>query len=123
MMSESEVAHTEEELRMILSDSLKGGEINNSEYEYVNSIFEFSDRLAKEIMVPRTEIVGIEKELTIKEVFDLMGVEQYTRYPILDGDKDHIIGLVNMKHLLTAYIKDSKMVISQSLIICNLLFE
>ena len=52
-----------------------------------------------------------------------MGVEQYTRYPILDGDKDHIIGLVNMKHLLTAYIKDSKMVISQSLIICNLLFE
>ena len=61
MMSESEVAHTEEELRMILSDSLKGGEINNSEYEYVNSIFEFSDRLAKEIMVPRTEIVGIEK--------------------------------------------------------------
>ena len=108
---------------MILSDSLKGGEINNSEYEYVNSIFEFSDRLAKEIMVPRTEIVGIEKELTIKEVFDLMGVEQYTRYPILDGDKDHIIGLVNMKHLLTAYIKDPKMVISQSLIICNLLFE
>ncbi len=108
MMSESEVAHTEEELRMILSDSLKGGEINNSEYEYVNSIFEFSERLAKEIMVPRTEIVGIEKELTIKEVFDLMGVEQYTRYPILDGDKDHIIGLVNMKHLLTAYIKDPK---------------
>nr|WP_264989839.1 hemolysin family protein [Lysinibacillus sp. KH24] len=107
MMSESEVAHTEEELRMILSDSLKGGEINNSEYEYVNSIFEFSDRLAKEIMVPRTEIVGIEKELTIKEVFDVMGVEQYTRYPIFDGDKDHIIGLVNMKHLLTAYIKDS----------------
>ena len=52
-----------------------------------------------------------------------MGVEQYTRYPILDGDKDHIIGLVNMKHLLTAYIKDPKMVISQSLIICNLLFE
>ncbi|MEG0259514.1 MAG: hemolysin family protein [Lysinibacillus sp.] len=107
MMAESEVAHTEEELRMILSDSLKGGEINNSEYEYVNSIFEFSDRLAKEIMVPRTEIVGIDKELTIKEVFDLMGVEQYTRYPIIDGDKDHIIGLVNMKHLLTAYIKDS----------------
>lgn len=106
MMGESDVAHTEEELRMILSDSLKGGEINNSEYEYVNSIFAFSDRLAKEIMVPRTEIVGIDKELTIKEVFDFMGVEQYTRYPIIDGDKDHIIGLVNMKHLLTAYIKD-----------------
>lgn len=106
MMSETEEAHSEEELRMILSDSFKGGEINHSEYEYVNSIFEFSDRIAKEIMVPRTEITSIEKGQTLKEVFELMGIEQYTRYPIADGDKDHVIGLVNMKHLLTAYIKD-----------------
>lgn len=105
-INESEAAHTEEELRMILADSLKGGQINTSEYKYVNSIFEFSDRLAKEIMVPRTEIVGIEKELTIKQVFEVMGVEQYTRYPIIDGDKDNIIGLINMKHILTAYIKN-----------------
>ncbi len=107
MVSESEEAHSEEELRMILSDSFKGGEINHSEYEYVNSIFEFSDRIAKEIMVPRTEIISIERNQTIREVFELMGIEQYTRYPITDGDKDHVIGLVNMKHLLTAYIKDS----------------
>ncbi len=106
MASESEVAHSEEELRMILADSYKGGEINHSEYEYVNSIFEFSDRTAKEIMVPRTEIVSIEKDLTVKEVFDVMGVEQYTRYPVTDGDKDHVIGLVNLKHLLTAFIKN-----------------
>ena len=106
MVSESEEAHSEEELRMILSDSLKGGEINHSEYEYVNSIFEFSDRIAKEIMVPRTEISSIDKDLTLRQVFEVMGVEQYTRYPITDGDKDHVIGLVNMKHLLTAYIKD-----------------
>ncbi|WP_199677389.1 hemolysin family protein [Lysinibacillus yapensis] len=106
MVSESEVAHSEEELRLILTDSYKGGEINHSEYEYVNSIFEFSDRTAKEIMVPRTEIVGIENDLTVKEVFEVMGVEQYTRYPVIDGDKDHVIGLVNLKHLLTAYIKD-----------------
>ena len=105
-MSETEVAHSEEELRMILSDSYKGGEINSSEYEYVNSIFEFSERIAKEIMVPRTEITSIEKDQTIREVFELMGIEQYTRYPITDGDKDHVIGLINMKHLLTAYIKD-----------------
>ncbi len=106
VVSESEVAHSEEELRIILTDSYKGGEINSSEYEYVNSIFEFSDRLAKEIMVPRTEITSIEKDLTLREVFEVMGVEQYTRYPITDGDKDHVIGLVNMKHLLTAYIKN-----------------
>ena len=105
-VSESEVAHSEEELRMILSDSFKGGEINQAEYKYVNKIFEFDDRIAKEIMVPRTEIISIEKDLTLNEVFELIGVEQYTRYPVTDGDKDHIIGLVHMKNLLTAYIKD-----------------
>ncbi|SDE84278.1 Hemolysin, contains CBS domains [Bhargavaea beijingensis] len=105
-MSESEAAHSEEELRMILSDSLKSGEINQSEYKYVNKIFEFDDRIAREIMVPRTEMMTVEQDMTLREVFDVMGVEQYTRYPITDGDKDHIIGLVNMKHLLTAYIKD-----------------
>ncbi|MFC0230252.1 hemolysin family protein [Bhargavaea ullalensis] len=105
-MSESEAAHSEEELRMILSDSLKSGEINQSEYKYVNKIFEFDDRIAKEIMVPRTEMMTVEKNMTLREVFDVMGVEQYTRYPVTDGDKDHVIGLVNMKHLLTAFIKD-----------------
>ena len=105
-MSESEVAHTEEELRMILSDSLKSGEINQAEYKYVNKIFEFDDRIANEIMAPRTEMITIEKDMTLREVFDVMGVEQYTRYPVTDGDKDHIIGLVNMKNLLTAFIKE-----------------
>ena len=106
-VSESEVAHTEEELRMILSDSLKSGEINQSEYKYVNSIFEFDDRIAKEIMAPRTEMSTIDKDATLSEVFEQTNVEQYTRYPVTDGDKDHVIGLVNMKNLLTAYIKDS----------------
>jgi CBS domain containing-hemolysin-like protein len=105
-MNEGESAMSEEELRLTLSDSLKGGEINQSEYRYVNSIFEFDDRTAKEVMVPRTEIVGIDKDLTLKEVFEVIGVEQYTRYPVIDGDKDHVLGLVNMKSLLTAYIKN-----------------
>jgi len=105
-ISELEVGHTEEELRIILSDSLRSGEINQSEYKYVNRIFEFDDRVAKEIMLPRTEMMTVDKEMTLSEVFELLGVEQFTRYPIIDGDKDHVIGLINMKHLLTAYIKD-----------------
>ncbi|QUW23934.1 HlyC/CorC family transporter [Sporosarcina sp. Marseille-Q4063] len=105
-ISDSDVAHTEDELRLILSDSLKGGEINQAEYKYVNKIFEFDDRVAKEIMAPRTEMMTIDKEMTLSQVFDMSGVEQYTRYPVTDGDKDHIIGLINMKNLLTEYIKD-----------------
>ena len=105
-ISDSDVAHTEDELRLILSDSLKSGEINQAEYKYVNKIFEFDDRIAKEIMAPRTEMMTVEKEMTLIEVFDMSGIEQFTRYPVTDGDKDNIIGLINMKNLLTEYIKD-----------------
>lgn len=108
MQSEGDEVHSEEELRMILSDSYKNGEINPSEYKLVNRIFEFDDRIAKEIMVPRMEIVSFDKETTLNEVFELMHVEQYTRYPIIDGDKDHVIGVVNMKQLLSALVIDEK---------------
>lgn len=105
-VSEADVAHSEEELRMILTDSLKSGEINQSEYKYVNKIFEFDDRIAKEIMVPRTEMMTLDKEMTVQDVFTTEGIEQYTRYPVSNGDKDHIIGLINMKTLLTEYMKN-----------------
>ncbi|WP_077247306.1 hemolysin family protein [Pseudobacillus wudalianchiensis] len=107
-VSESEMAHTEEELRMILSESLKSGEINQSEYKYVNNIFEFDDRLAKEIMVPRTEVTAFDKSNTVEQCIEIAMEENYTRYPIADGDKDRIIGMVNMKEVLTDYIRDEK---------------
>lgn len=108
MQSEGEDVHSEEELRMILNDSYKNGEINPSEYKLMNQIFEFDERIAKEVMVPRTEIVSIDKETTLDEVFELINVEQYTRYPVTDGDKDHVIGIVNMKQLLSALILDKE---------------
>lgn len=108
LSTEHEEAHSEEELRMILSDSYKSGEINPSEYKLVNRIFEFDERIAKEIMIPRTEMIGFNKETTLNNVFELMNEEQYTRYPVMDGDKDHVIGIVNMKHLLSAIVMDAK---------------
>lgn len=103
-VSEHELAHTEEELRLILSESYKNGEINQSEYKYVNNIFEFDDRVAKEIMVPRTEIVALDKDKSVQEILSIMTSEKYTRYPVLDGDKDHIIGLINLKEVLTDFV-------------------
>jgi CBS domain containing-hemolysin-like protein len=104
-VSEHEMAHTEEELRMILSESYKSGEINQSEYKYVNNIFEFNDRIAKEIMVPRTEMIGFEKDTNIEEFISTATEENYTRYPIYEGDKDHIVGMINMKEVLTDFVK------------------
>jgi CBS domain containing-hemolysin-like protein len=103
--SEHENAHSEEELQLIISESYKSGEINQSEYKYVNNIFEFDDRVAKEIMVPRTEIVVFDQIQTLKECLEIVTIENYTRYPVIDGEKDHIVGMVNMKEVLTEYIK------------------
>ncbi|KZN97791.1 MULTISPECIES: hemolysin family protein [Aeribacillus] len=99
--SEHELAHSEEELRLILSESYKSGEINQTEYKYVNNIFTFDDRIAKEIMVPRTEIVALDKNKTIKENLEIVKKEKFTRYPVIDGDKDHVIGLINIKEVFT----------------------
>ncbi|MEQ2529609.1 HlyC/CorC family transporter [Robertmurraya yapensis] len=111
---ESEEAHSEEELRLILSESYKSGEINQSEFKYVNKIFEFDDRIAKEIMVPRTEIVSLSKDDTIKTFIEVMYVEKFTRYPVIDGDKDHIIGLINLKEVMTDLLNNPE-IATQSL--------
>ena len=99
--SEHEIAHTEEELRIILSDSYKNGEINQSEFKYVNKIFEFDDRIAKEIMVPRTEVITLSKDDSLDYAFQVVKEEKFTRYPIIDGDKDRVIGMINVKELFT----------------------
>ncbi|MGM9929508.1 MAG: hemolysin family protein [Bacillus sp. (in: firmicutes)] len=103
--SEHEVSHTEEELRMILSDSYKSGEINQTELTYVNNIFEFDNRIAKEIMVPRTSIETISIDATLEEIMDIVYQEKYTRYPVVNGDKDNIVGVLNIKDLLGAQRK------------------
>ncbi|NDI33814.1 hemolysin family protein [Chengkuizengella sediminis] len=102
--SEHELAHTEEELRLILSESYKSGEINQSELQYVNNIFEFDDRLAKEIMIPRTEISVIFKNNDVKENLEIINREKYTRYPVAIKDKDQIVGMVNVKEIFGDYI-------------------
>lgn len=104
--SEQESAHSEEELRIILSESYKSGEINQSEYKYVNKIFEFDNRNANEIMVPRTEVVAIEKGTSLLDVIEIVQQEQFTRYPVIEGDKDNVIGMVNIKRLYTATITE-----------------
>lgn len=103
--SEGDIAHSQEELRMILSDSYQKGEINQSEYRYVNNIFEFDDRLAREIMVPRTEIDVFQRADIIEDILEELYAQQHTRFPVADGDKDSIIGLVNTKELMTACLK------------------
>jgi CBS domain containing-hemolysin-like protein len=104
--SEHEVAHSEEELRLILTDSFESGEINQAEYKYVENIFEFDNRIAKEIMVPRTEIVGLYVEDSFEQHKVIIGNERYTRYPVFGEDKDDIIGMVNVKDFFIRYMSE-----------------
>lgn len=104
--SEHEMAHSEEELRILLSESYKSGEINKNELKYVNNIFEFDERIAKEIMVPRTEMVTIASDNSLAEIMETIQTENYTRYPVEDGDKDNIRGFINVKEFLTASLTD-----------------
>ncbi len=106
--SEHELAHSEEELRILLSESYKSGEINKNELKYMNNIFEFDERIAKEIMVPRTEMVSISIDETYANILATIKSENYTRYPVENGDKDNIVGFINVKELLTADISEEE---------------
>lgn len=97
--NEQEEVHSEEELRYILTESYKKGEITSSEYRYVDRVFEFDNRTAKEIMVPRTEIEVVDSNDTMNEIIDTMRQQRYSRYPVINEDKDDIIGVVHLKEL------------------------
>ncbi|GGG79819.1 hemolysin family protein [Paenibacillus radicis (ex Gao et al. 2016)] len=90
-------AHSEEEIRLIMSESYESGKINKSELSYVNRIFEFDERLAREIMVPRTDMVCLFVEKSKEENIAIIRKEQYTRFPVASGSKDNIIGVINTK--------------------------
>ncbi|CQR56089.1 UPF0053 protein [Paenibacillus riograndensis SBR5] len=101
--SEHGDAHSEDEIRLILSESYESGKINKAEYGYVNRIFTFDEMLAKEIMVPRTDMVCLFTNHSLKENLEIIRKEQYTRFPVADGSKDNIIGMINTKQLYLQY--------------------
>lgn len=103
---EHDLAHTEEELRQILTHSLDRGEINRTEYEYVTNIFEFDERIAREIMVPRTEMACVYTNLSLEENMEIIKKEGYTRFPVAVEDKDHIIGFIHVKELFMKYMEN-----------------
>lgn len=93
--------HSEQELRTIMRSSRAHGKINDTEYRYVERVFEFDNKIAKEIMTPRTEVEAIDLADSYAVIMRQMKQEEYTRYPVIeDGDKDDIIGVLNVKKLL-----------------------
>ncbi len=98
-VSEHHQIHSEEEIRMILLQSHEGGEITQSELLFARNSLHFADRVASEVMVPRTDMVCLYTNLSWEKNLKIMTEEKYARYPVCDGDKDQIIGYVNTKDL------------------------
>ncbi|MFC5650218.1 hemolysin family protein [Paenibacillus solisilvae] len=100
---------TEAELRLILSEGYKSGIINPSEFRYVMNIFEMDDVIVKGIMLPRRNVAFISQESTIEQFITLTKDKSFDLYPVTEGgDKDHVVGLVRIKEVLTDYIHQGK---------------
>ncbi|MCY8231046.1 hemolysin family protein [Priestia endophytica] len=108
-VGENEMVHSEEEIRLLIAESYRGGEINSSELQYVQNVFEFDNRLAREIMVPRTEMFVLQLEKSLQENLQEIKQHKFTRYPVVHGDdKDQIVGMVNVKDLYNDILMKKK---------------
>ena len=95
--NEHEEFHSEEELLILMSDSLRNGDINSSEYTFVTNVFKFDEKTAREVMTPRPDMCVIDISDDLDTILDIMEREQYSRFPVIEGDKDHILGMVHSK--------------------------
>lgn len=88
---------SKEEIRSLVEVGQEHGVINETEKEMINSIFEFDDKLADEVMTPRTEVYLINIDTPVSEFLDELLEEKYSRIPVYEGDIDNIIGILYMK--------------------------
>ena len=91
---------TESELRSYVDVSHEDGVIESDERKIINNVFDFSDSVAKDIMIPRIDIMSIPEEATYREVMKVFRETMYTRLPVYKGENDNIIGFINVKDLI-----------------------
>ncbi len=95
----------EREIQTILDVGEERGLITRQEGQLIESIFEFKDTLVREIMVPRTEIVGVERHTPPEQIITLVLEKGHTRLPVFEGNLDNIVGLLLAKDLLVFWDK------------------
>jgi CBS domain containing-hemolysin-like protein len=101
---ESERYHTPEELEFIVKESHEGGMLRGEAGRILRELFEFGDLTAGDAMVPRVQLVGVPVGTEIDELRQFVRTNLHTRYPVYDGDLDHIVGSVHIKELLRHFI-------------------
>ena len=102
--NEVDMAHSEDEIRMLVTASHREGKIDKVESDLIGNVFDFADRLAKEIMVPRQEIVCLYVGESMDKHMQTIRKSRHTRYPLCNEDKDNILGLVHIKDFMDLYL-------------------
>jgi putative hemolysin len=95
-------AHSEAELRMLLSSSAEQGEIEHEEQEMLYKVFDFADKEVADVMVPRPEVVAISIALPAPEALKAVLESPYTRYPVYRESLDDIVGILHIRDLIAA---------------------
>lgn len=95
-------AHTEDEIRILMNQSAKSGHIDKDELALFDNVFEFSDRVAREIMLPRLDMECLFLSQSFEDNMRIVYQTKHTRYPVGQHDKDEIVGFVHITDLLTA---------------------
>src|SRR5256886_3763459 len=94
---------TEEELLTLLHVSEEAGVIEEQEHQMIHGIIEIGDKTVREIMIPRTDIIAVERTATLKDIVKVFKEYRHTRMPVYEEDLDHIVGLLHAKDLLLFY--------------------
>ena len=105
--TEAELAHSEEELRLLLTESHRTGSLSASKRKLLENVFDYTRRSAKHIMVPRAEIVHLSLARPVDQNLETIRQSQHTRYPLCDGDIDHVVGMIHSKDLFQTTGLDS----------------
>jgi len=95
-----EAVHSTEELYYLLDQGKESGALDTNEHELIRNVFDFNERVVKNIMVPRTKISGIELSTPKEEVINMIISEGYSRMPVFDDIIDKIIGIIHAKDVL-----------------------
>ncbi len=92
--------HTPEEINLLVTQSAQAGLLEEEEAELLSGVFSFGDRRVNEVMVPRTEVVWLQRGMTIKEFYQIYLGDPHTRFPVHEGSQDNVVGIVNIKDIL-----------------------
>ncbi|UOQ53015.1 hemolysin family protein [Hymenobacter cellulosivorans] len=105
--------HTSEELRLLLDQSKQSGEIQESEHELIENVFQFNDRMVKQIMVPRTKLSAIDVATPQDNILEIVYNEGYSRIPVFEDNIDNIVGVLYVKDLLPIVRRHEPIVLSK----------